>query len=211
MSGTVQYVATISIIVTLVFALRRRPLPAVIAYAGATSAVVHLSGGLIRVGEHVLYNSTPGPELLRHDHFGHSLGTAVGALVLWEVFMKDVYALTRRSSLIVVTALAALVLGAINEVIEFIATLAQNGGGNAGGYDNTGWDMVTNTIAGVVAGMLIHRYMLPGPVPISQADPTGPALRAAPTGAALPTTGAEEPVEMSDGAEVADRATPAGA
>ena len=38
---------------------------------------------------------------------------------------------------------AALGLGALNEMVEFIATLAQHSA-HAGGYWNTGWDLIAN-------------------------------------------------------------------
>ena len=43
-----------------------------------------------------------------------------------------------------------------SEIDEFVATLA-HGGSHAGGYRNTGWDLVTNTLAGLLAAVVIHR------------------------------------------------------
>lgn len=155
-SGTLEYILTVSALVTLVFRLRTRVLPAPIAFAAAASAVVHLAGGLVRVGDAVLYSTSPGPELLRYDHFGHALGIFVGALLVWEVLVRDAFVVTGRGSLVTVTTLAALGLGAVNEAIEFVATLL-HGGTHVGGYTNTGWDLVTNTVAGLLAGFVIHR------------------------------------------------------
>lgn len=154
--GTLEYVLTVSGLVGLLAALRTRALPPSIALAAATSAVVHLAGGLVSVGDDVLYNTSPGPEVFRYDHFGHALGILVGALLVWELFLREVFAVTGRGSLVAVTVLAALGLGALNEAVEFVITLA-HGGGNVGGYTNTGWDLVTNTFAGVLAGLVIHR------------------------------------------------------
>jgi hypothetical protein len=156
MPGTLEYVLTVSGLVTLLFTLRTKVLPAPIAFAAAASAVVHLAGGLVQVGDDVLYNTSPGPELLRYDHFGHALGVFVGALLVWEVLVRDVFAITGRGSLVAVTTLAALGLGAVNEAVEFVATLT-HGGSHVGGYTNTGWDLVTNTFAGLLAGVVIHR------------------------------------------------------
>jgi len=154
--GTLEYVLTVSGLVTLLSTLRTRALPAPIAFAAATSAVVHLAGGLVQVGDDVLYNTSPGPELLRYDHIGHALGIFVGALLVWEVLVRDAFAVTGRGSLVAVTTLAALGLGAVNEAVEFVATLT-HGGSHVGGYTNTGWDLVTNTCAGLLAGVVIHR------------------------------------------------------
>jgi hypothetical protein len=45
-------------------------------------------------------------------------------------------------------------LGALNEVVEFIAvlTLPET---NVGGYINTGWDLVYNAIGATVGGLLM--------------------------------------------------------
>ncbi len=154
--GTGEYLLTVSGLMALLLTLRTKVLPAPIAFAAAASAVVHLAGGLVQVGDDVLYNTSPGPELLRYDHFGHALGIFVGALLVWEVVVRDVFAATGRGSLVAVTMLAALGLGAVNEAVEFVATLA-HGGSHAGGYRNTGWDLVTNTLAGLLAAVVIHR------------------------------------------------------
>ena len=154
--GTAEYAVTIVGLATLLCLLRSRVLPAPVAYAAAASATVHLAGGLIRVGDGVLYNATPGPELLRYDHVGHSLGIFVGALLAWELLVRDVFAVTRRSSLVVLTTLAALGLGAVNETVEYVTTLVHSGS-QVGGYTNTGWDLVANLMAGVAAGVVIRR------------------------------------------------------
>jgi len=52
-------------------------------------------------------------------------------------------------------ALAALGCGALNEVVEFIATLTIPET-NVGGYINTGWDLVANTIGAVIAAVMIR-------------------------------------------------------
>jgi hypothetical protein len=154
--GTLEYVFTVSGLVVLLATLRTKALPGPIAFAAAASAVVHLAGGLVQVGDDVLYNTSPGPELLRYDHFGHALGIFVGALLVWELLVRDAFALSGRGSPVAVTVLAALGLGAVNEAVEFVATLV-HGGSHVGEYTNTGWDLVTNTVAGLLAGVVIDR------------------------------------------------------
>ena len=44
--------------------------------------------------------------------------------------------------------------GALNEVIEFVATLTVPET-NVGGYVNTGWDLVSNMIGSITAAVLI--------------------------------------------------------
>jgi hypothetical protein len=47
-------------------------------------------------------------------------------------------------------------LGALNEMVEFIATLAHHGA-HAGGYWNTGWDLVANFAGATAAGLVLVR------------------------------------------------------
>ncbi|MBK5228543.1 MAG: hypothetical protein JJE05_08555 [Actinobacteria bacterium] len=43
--------------------------------------------------------------------------------------------------------------GAINETIEFLITLLP-GDSNVGGFSNTGWDLVANTLGAATASLL---------------------------------------------------------
>jgi hypothetical protein len=59
--------------------------------------------------------------------------------------------------LLVLAAAAGLGFGALNEVIEFVATLTMPET-NVGGYVNTGWDLVANTVGATVAVLLIRQF-----------------------------------------------------
>ena len=54
----------------------------------------------------------------------------------------------------VLAATAGMGLGALNEVVEFAATLLVPET-NVGGYLNTGWDLVANTTGATTAAVLI--------------------------------------------------------
>ena len=56
--------------------------------------------------------------------------------------------------LMVLSAASALGFGALNEVIEFIATLLVPET-NVGGYRNTGWDLIANLCGATIAAALI--------------------------------------------------------
>ena len=57
--------------------------------------------------------------------------------------------------LLAICVAAGMGFGAANEVVEFIATrvLPET---NVGGYENTGWDLVSNTAGCLIAAGLIH-------------------------------------------------------
>ena len=154
--GTSQYLFTVVALTAGVAALRRRPLPGALAVAAAVSVVAHLAGGLVRVGDGVLYNASAGNEVLRYDHVAHALGIFVGTMLLWELLVRGTRAAAEAAPLVVLALLAGLGLGALNETIEFLATQA-HGGGEVGGYTNTGWDLVVNSLAGGAAGLVLLR------------------------------------------------------
>ena len=77
--STVGYVVSVLVIAAAIVWLRRAPLPDHLAIALAIAAIVHLAGGLIDVGQNVLYNASVGPfikglgpHMLPCDHFAHA-------------------------------------------------------------------------------------------------------------------------------------------
>lgn len=113
----------------------------------------------------VLYNASLGGQLFRYDHLVHASGVAIGTLTLW---MLAVPAGNGRDAIPVwVWMLGGLGLGALNETIEFLTTLA-NHGSHVGGYTNTGWDLVSNVVGAAGAGLCIARSR--HPVPCAPSD-----------------------------------------
>lgn len=132
---------------------------------------MHLAGGLIRVGDDVLYNAAIGPyagslrtHVIQYDHLVHAFGTFVGTLTLWTLLVPPSFRLSRRRDAIVLCVLAGLGIGAINEMIEFLATVAHSGA-HVGGYDNTGWDFVSNTIGALAAAVVLDANRRTTPKP----------------------------------------------
>ncbi len=154
--GTAEYLLTVSVLAGTIFVLRRRPLPGLLAEALSVVAVLHLAGGLIPVGDDVLYNASPGWDLLRYDHIVHALAVFCGTQLVWELIVRPATGPLDSRPLVIVCALAGVGLGGVNETIEFLATMAR-GGSHAGGYINTGWDLVTNLAAAVAAAFALRR------------------------------------------------------
>jgi hypothetical protein len=157
--GTVEYVLTVTGVVAVVALVRRQPLPPALGAVGVASVVLHLAGGLVRVGDGVLYNASAGTEVLRYDHLAHVVGIFTGTWLLWELLVRGTATVT-RTPLIALALLAGLGLGALNETVEFLATQV-HAGGHVGGYTNTGWDLVVNTTAGLAAGLVLRRRTEP--------------------------------------------------
>ena len=113
--------------------------------------VLHLAGGLIELDHgRILYNATLVP-WIRYDNVVHAIGFGAAGLAAYEAVRAAIDAPVSTAIAWMVTWLAAMGAGALNEVVEFGAThlLAAT---EVGGYENTGRDLVANLIGGAVAG-----------------------------------------------------------
>jgi len=117
--------------------------------------VLHMSGGFFKVGDGVLYGYWLIPGWLRYDQFVHAIGFGIATLIGYSLLKPY---LTPNANWKVLTPLLILVgmgFGALNEIIEFIAVLAMPETG-VGGYENTLWDLVFNTIGAAVAVIYLN-------------------------------------------------------
>ena len=129
--------------------------------------LLHMAGGLLVVpeswpidsGSRVLYSLWLIPEYLKYDQVVHALGFGVSTWVCWQGISA---AICRRGGqvsptlgLVMLAALAGMGLGALNELVEFVATLLIPET-NVGGYINTGWDLVANFFGATAAAVIIY-------------------------------------------------------
>lgn len=128
---------------------------------------MHLAGGLVRLpdgwpydGEHqVLYSWWVLGQSLKYDHIVHAFGFGTCTWLTWEALRASIqYRLGRKlypsMGMIFICIFAGMGLGALNEIVEFIAVLSVPST-NVGGYLNTGWDLVANLVGCLFAGLLI--------------------------------------------------------
>ncbi|RMH30591.1 MAG: hypothetical protein D6693_00115 [Planctomycetota bacterium] len=154
------YLAVMLALVGLIFIVdRRAALPAPLAWALSVWGLLHVAGGSVPApagltdpeGQPVLYSMWIVRGALRYDHVVHAYGFGVATLVC-EAAVRPLLARPGRVSagLAVGVALMGLGLGAVNELVEFAATriLPET---NVGGYENTGWDLVANTVGASAA------------------------------------------------------------
>ncbi len=156
--STLSYVFTVSAVLAGLLGLRRTAVPGPLALALAALTAAHLAGGLVRVGDGVLYNASLWTEAFQYDHLVHSSGVFVGTLIVWTMFGPSLAAsgLGTRPAIIALWVLGGLGLGAANETIEFVVTLIDDGS-QVGGYTNTGWDLVSNVVGVSAAAWVITR------------------------------------------------------
>jgi hypothetical protein len=96
------------------------------------------------------------PGLLVYDKPVHAFGFGVATWVCWQGLCASCGSPHRTLGRLTLAALAGMGLGALNEVIEFIASQTMDT--NVGGYVNTGGDLIANAIGATAAGLLIALF-----------------------------------------------------
>ena len=123
--------------------------------------ILHILGGLaswqgVRFYDLMLLNLVGEPyHILKYDQFVHFYCYLVMSFLMWNVVQKIARPNANGAVICVVTILAASSIGAVNEVIEFLAVILLGTDG-VGGYTNTAIDLVAN-LAGAIVGTL-YRY-----------------------------------------------------
>lgn len=157
--------------IALVWVLHRRVgLTPLTLWCLAIWAVLHMAGGTVSVPAEsglldaeatkpVLYGVRLHPWTPRYDQIVHAFGFFSATLAAWEGIVSFMRAdLKPGVGQALVAALVGMGLGAVNEVIEFVMTLVLPETG-VGGYTNTGWDLVSNTVGSLAAAAVcLLRY-----------------------------------------------------
>lgn len=119
--------------------------------------LLHLAGGNLHIDGDVLYNHmlielVPAPyHVLRYDQVVHVFGFAVATLVCHHLLRPYLrVGITGWRTLSMLIVLMGSGFGAINEVLEFVASVTVPET-NVGGYENTSIDLVCNLIGGLLA------------------------------------------------------------
>lgn len=153
-------------VVVLLAALIARSMRAIeyppwVLWALSVWAWAHMAGGLISVQGSVLYNLMLLPVvgepymILKFDQVVHAYGFFAATITMYYV-IRPYIGKWGPVALPLTVFLAGLGLGAVNEVVEFLATvLIPNT--NVGGYINTGVDLIANTIGASAAAVWVAR------------------------------------------------------
>lgn len=160
----VYYAAWMVVFVAGVIWLHGRvQLPGVLLAGLALWAAAHLAGGIVPVPGYLLddpsdratlYNLRPAAWLPKYDQATHAYGFFVSTLCAWHAIRATYPAPPNvGAGLFIALVLIGMGLGAMNEVIEFGATLMFHET-NVGGYVNTGWDLVSNLVGCLAAAAL---------------------------------------------------------
>lgn len=127
-----------------------RPLTTLTLAGLALWGLGHMIGGLVEANGEILYRWMVVPGMLRFDKIVHAFGFGFATMACFEV-LRPSYAGSDRGAA-AFAALGGLGLGALNEMVEFlIARYSESS--NVGGFINTGWDLVFNTLGAVSAAV----------------------------------------------------------
>jgi hypothetical protein len=128
--------------------------------------LAHMAGGLVPIPEgwpvhgpnHVLYSLWLIPDRLKYDQVVHAYGFGVTTWICWlglkSILEGDGLRVQPTVGRMLLVWAAGQGFGALNEVIEFAATLLVPET-NVGGYLNTGWDLVSNLVGATMAVLAI--------------------------------------------------------
>ena len=161
----VPYVVLIVVLILVVSRLEARfQLGGGVLWGLSVWGFAHLAGGVIPIdGDRTLYNAVLGVELLHYDRLVHLFGFGFATLVCGKVLAAWLPHGQITPSAAVLVVLAGLGVGAVNEIVEFGATLVLPDT-NVGGYVNTGWDLVFDVVGALVAAAwLVRRTGVPTP------------------------------------------------
>lgn len=171
-AGNKEFIFYIVVMIVLIGAVSlvhsRVHLTSGLLWALTVWGLLHMAGGLVPIpswlpadGEHsVLYSLWLIPHRLKYDQVVHAYGFGVTTMVCWHALHHGLHDLNGHKpyptfGLLVLCTAAGMGFGALNEIVEFIATLTMPST-NVGGYENTGWDLVSNLAGSALAAVLIR-------------------------------------------------------
>lgn len=158
------YIGIVIIFAIIVLAVHRKVnFSQGVLWALSIWGLLHMLGGLLRVpnewtdnGSGYLYSMWLITGGLKYDQVIHAYGFATATWVCWQC-VKTIKGITPSVGVLALCALGGMGLGAVNEIIEFMAVIMIPGT-NVGGYLNTGWDLVANAVGSIATVLMIKAY-----------------------------------------------------
>ena len=157
-----------AIIVAVLGVYKRAGLGPMVLWGFSFWGVLHMVGGLVPIPDDwhtsdttaVVYNWRIIPGALKYDQLVHGIGVGLVTWLCWQALAgrlrgTDGKNIVPTPGMLSLSAAAGMGFGAINEVIEFFASMALPHN-NIGDYSNTGWDLVSNLVGACLAALMIR-------------------------------------------------------
>lgn len=159
------YVAVlVSFFVLLVFLMQRAQFPTPLLWGLSVWGLLHMAGGGVGTGDHVLYEQMLLPVvergellILKYDQVVHAFGFGVTTFLTHHLMTRYVRPLQQGFAYFLIIVMAGTGFGVLNEIVEFLAVLIINETG-VGGYYNIALDLVFNTLGATIAALLIYHF-----------------------------------------------------
>jgi hypothetical protein len=135
--------------------------PNIVLWGLSSWGLLHMCGGGILINGDVLYKLILIPlsstyEILKYDQFVHIVGFGIATLVMYVLLEPKIKKPIKKwISISIIVIMAGLGVGAINEIIEFIAVIILPDT-NVGGFMNMSLDLVSDLIGACLAMIYIR-------------------------------------------------------
>lgn len=160
----ILYAVTLTVLIVVVWRSHRVfNYPALALWGFTAWLIMHMCGGFIHVAGTRLYDLVLIPlvaapyHILRYDQFVHAACYFVITLLLGRVVAQRADARTGMVTIRLLAVLAAMGVGAINEMIEFLAVAFLGAAEGVGDYINNALDICFNGIGALLAWPLVRR------------------------------------------------------
>ncbi len=124
--------------------------------------LLHMVGGGVKYMGGVVYGLelipiwvTENFYVLQYDQFVHAYLYFIVVFVIWHLLKTNLKNKPNFIILYPVILLSSIGIGALNEIAEFMPVLLLKNTG-VGGYYNTAWDLVSNTIGALLGIIILH-------------------------------------------------------
>jgi uncharacterized membrane protein YjdF len=157
------YIAVVVVLFLLVLGLQRKvKFSGFVLWALSIWGLLHMMGGGVKLDGVVLYGlellpliRTENYFILRFDQFVHAYLYFVMTFVVYHLAKPHLSKKMPNALLYLILLTVSMGIGAGNEIVEFSTVLFFENTG-VGGYYNTAWDLVFNTLGALIAIFVIH-------------------------------------------------------
>jgi len=143
---------------TILFIHRRMHFYPIVLMSLSVLGLLHLLGGNVLVGETRLYEYYLVPDLFKYDNFVHMVGSGIMVMMAYTLLtpiLDDRFERRQQLYFVFLLVVVGMGLGAINELIEFIAVILFDVSSQVGDYTNTLLDIVYNTLGSLVMAIFL--------------------------------------------------------